>query len=30
VNWSCSRTVLGRSTTEDMQQALIVLRNKSI
>jgi hypothetical protein len=27
VNWKCSRTVLGRQTTEDMQQALIVLRN---
>lgn len=27
VNWKCSRTVLGRTTTEDMQQALIVLRN---
>ena len=28
VNWKCSRTVLGRTTTEDMQQALIVIRNK--
>jgi len=29
VNWQCSRTVLGRkSTTENMQQALIVIRNK--
>jgi len=27
VNWKCSRTVLGRTTTEDMQQALIVIRN---
>lgn len=27
VNWKCSRTVLGRQTTEDMQQALIVIRN---
>ena len=27
VNWKCSRTVLGRKTTEDMQQALIVIRN---
>jgi len=30
VNWSCSRNVLGRQTSEDMQQALIVLRNKPI
>jgi hypothetical protein len=30
VNWKCSRTILGRkSTTEDMQQALIVIRNKA-
>jgi len=29
VNWTCSRTMLGtKSTTEDMQQALIVIRNK--
>ena len=28
VNWKCSRTILGRRTTEDMQQALIVIRNK--
>jgi Tfp pilus assembly protein PilW len=29
VNWKCSRTILSRkSTTEDMQQALIVIRNK--
>src|SRR5262249_21048500 len=29
VNWKCSRTILGKkSTTEDMQQALIVIRNK--
>jgi prepilin-type N-terminal cleavage/methylation domain-containing protein len=29
VNWQCSRTVLGKkSTTENMQQALIVIRNK--
>jgi Tfp pilus assembly protein PilW len=28
VNWKCSRTMLGRkSTTEDVQQALIVMRN---
>jgi len=27
VNWRCSRTVLGRTNTEDMQQALIVIRN---
>ena len=27
VNWNCSRTVLGRKTTEEMQQALIVIRN---
>jgi hypothetical protein len=31
VNWTCSRTILGRkSTTEDMQQALIVIRNKPL
>jgi len=30
VNWNCSRTILGKkSTTEDMQQALIVIRNKA-
>jgi prepilin-type N-terminal cleavage/methylation domain-containing protein len=30
VNWKCSRTILGKkTTTEDMQQALIVIRNKS-
>lgn len=29
VNWQCSRTVLGKkSTTENVQQALIVIRNK--
>jgi len=28
VNWKCSRTTVGRTTTEDMQQALIVIRNK--
>jgi Tfp pilus assembly protein PilW len=29
VNWKCSRTILGKkSNTEDMQQALIVLRNR--
>jgi len=29
VNWKCSRTILGKNTTsEDMQQALIVIRNK--
>ena len=27
VNWKCSRTVLGRKNTEEMQQALIVIRN---
>ena len=27
VNWNCSRTVLGRKNTEEMQQALIVIRN---
>ena len=27
VKWNCSRTILGRTTTEDMQQALIVIRN---
>lgn len=31
VNWKCSRTILGnKSTTEDMQQALIVIRNKPV
>lgn len=31
VNWKCSRSVLGkRLTTEDMQQALIVIRNKPV
>jgi Tfp pilus assembly protein PilW len=29
VNWKCSRTILGqKSTTEDMQQAMIIIRNK--
>ena len=29
VNWNCSRTILGRkTTTEEMQQALIVIRNR--
>jgi prepilin-type N-terminal cleavage/methylation domain-containing protein len=31
VAWECSRTVLGKKlTTEDMQQALIVIRNKLV
>jgi len=31
VNWTCSRTILGnKTTTEDMQQALIVMRNKPL
>jgi prepilin-type N-terminal cleavage/methylation domain-containing protein len=31
VNWKCSRSVLGRTvTSEDMQQALIVIRNKPV
>ena len=31
VNWKCSRSVLGkRLTSEDMQQALIVIRNKPV
>jgi Tfp pilus assembly protein PilW len=30
VNWNCSRTILGRKTTEEMQQALIVVRNKPL
>ncbi len=31
VAWKCSRTTLGKkSTTEDMQQALIVMRNKPL
>ena len=30
VNWKCSRTLLGKkSTSEEMQEALIVIRNKS-
>jgi prepilin-type N-terminal cleavage/methylation domain-containing protein len=28
VNWNCTRTIVGRKTTEDMQQALIVIRNQ--
>ena len=31
VNWKCSRTILGKKVnTEDMQQALIVIRNKPL
>jgi prepilin-type N-terminal cleavage/methylation domain-containing protein len=31
VNWKCSRTILGKkSTSEDMGQALIIIRNKAI
>lgn len=31
VAWKCSRTILGKkTTTEDMQQALIVMRNKPL
>ncbi len=31
VTWKCSRTILGnKTTTEDMQQALIVMRNKPL
>ncbi len=31
VTWKCSRTLLGKkSNTEDMQQALIVMRNKPL
>jgi prepilin-type N-terminal cleavage/methylation domain-containing protein len=31
VNWKCSRTLLGRKmNTEDMQEALIVIRNKRL
>ena len=31
VSWTCSRTILGsKCTTEDMQQALIVIRNKPL
>jgi prepilin-type N-terminal cleavage/methylation domain-containing protein len=31
VSWSCSRTLLGqKSNTEDMQQALIIIRNKPL
>jgi hypothetical protein len=31
VSWKCSRTILGnKTTTEDMQQGLIIMRNKPI
>ncbi len=31
VHWKCSQSILGRTTTsEDMQQALIVIRNKPV
>jgi len=31
VAWKCSRTIVGKkSTTEDMQQSLIVIRNKPV
>jgi len=30
VNWTCSRTILGRKSSEEMQQALIVIRNKPL
>jgi hypothetical protein len=31
VNWKCSRTILGKKmTSEDMGQALIIIRNKPI
>ena len=31
VNWKCSRTILGKKVnTEDMQEALIVIRNKRL
>ena len=31
VTWKCSRTILGRkTTTDDMQQALIIMRNKPL
>jgi hypothetical protein len=31
VAWKCSRTILGnKTTTEDMEQALIIMRNKPI
>ena len=29
VNWNCSRTLVSRKSTEEMQQALIVLRNSN-
>jgi hypothetical protein len=29
VNWNCSRTIVGRKSTEEMQQALIVIRNQA-
>jgi prepilin-type N-terminal cleavage/methylation domain-containing protein len=30
VSWTCSRTILSRKTTEDMQQALIIIRNRPL
>jgi hypothetical protein len=31
VSWTCSRTILGsKSTTENMQQALVIIRNKPL
>jgi Tfp pilus assembly protein PilV len=30
VNWNCSRTIVGRKSTEEMQQALIVIRNQAL
>lgn len=30
VNWTCSRTILGLKTTEEMQQGIIVIRNKPL
>src|SRR5262245_5628398 len=30
VNWNCSRSVLGRKNTEEMQQAMIVIRNRPL
>jgi len=30
VSWKCSQTVLGNPTTEEMQQATIIMRNKKL
>jgi prepilin-type N-terminal cleavage/methylation domain-containing protein len=30
VSWTCSQTILGRKASEDMQQALIIIRNQPL